>query len=244
VAKGAAVSIIPISKKLSANVDKLSFALPVTHYYNPLDYAWAPHAEYLKRYGSSKKDVVLVGMNPGPFGMAQTGVPFGDIKMVRDWLGIEEPVQSVKNEHPKRPIQGFSCPRSEVSGTRLWGWAKNKYKTPDKFFKRFFVWNYCPLSFMAESGKNLTPDKLPKKERDKLFQFCDQAFAELVKVLEPEFVIGVGDFAAKRAEAALEDLYGKVIIGRIPHPSPANPTANRNWAGAAEKAFKEIGVNL
>ena len=125
-------------------------------------YARAPHEQYLRRYGDARPSrVLLMGMNPGPFGMAQTGVPFGDVRMVRDFLGIEAPVARPPREHPARPITGFACARSEVSGTRLWGWARDRFGTAERFFERFFVVNYCPLVFMEESGRNRTPDKLP-----------------------------------------------------------------------------------
>ena len=73
------MSLIDVSRRLSERVSLLRFAPPVTHVYNPLDYARRSHEAYLKKYGSSLRRVVLVGMNPGPFGMAQTGVPFGDV---------------------------------------------------------------------------------------------------------------------------------------------------------------------
>ena len=41
---------------------------------------------------------------PGPFGMAQTGIPFGEIEHVRDWIGVSCAVDKPKNEHPKRLI--------------------------------------------------------------------------------------------------------------------------------------------
>ena len=77
------------ARALSDTVDGMRFAAPVSHVYNPLDYAWAPNAAYLQRFGQGRKRVVFVGMNPGPFGMVQTGVPFGEIAAVRDWMGIE-----------------------------------------------------------------------------------------------------------------------------------------------------------
>ena len=179
-------------------------------------------------------------MNPGPFGMAQTGVPFGDVGLVRDWLGIREPVSRPENEHPKRPVSGFDCPRSEVSGRRLWGWARSRFGTPDRFFQRFFVWNYCPLSFMEASGRNRTPDKLPAEERRALFQVCNEALAAAVQCLQPSFVIGVGRFAADRAVAALD--LETLRIGTAPHPSPASPAANRGWEPIFERALLEIGI--
>jgi single-strand selective monofunctional uracil DNA glycosylase len=202
---------------------------PVSHVYNPLDYAWEPHRLYLQRYGQRNPEVVLVGMNPGPWGMAQTGVPFGDVPSVRDWLGIEGAVRRPAVEHPKRPVEGFACRRREVSGQRLWGWARDTFGTPEPFFERFFVLNYCPLCFMEASGRNRTPDRLAAADRARLFAICDPALARAVRILKPRVVLGVGGFAAARAEAALAG--GNVTVGQVLHPSPANPQANRDWVG-------------
>ena len=236
------MTLLEISDALAQDLRDITFNAPITHVYNPLIYARAPHAAYLNRYGKDPKEIVLFGMNPGPFGMAQTGVPFGDIAMVRDWMGINEAVTKPTPEHPKRPIEGFNCPRSEVSGTRLWGWARDTFGTPEKFFKRFFVANYCPLCFMEESGRNFTPDKLPASERAKVNAACDRALRRVVETLQPKHVLGVGHFAETRAKIALEGL--DLHIGRIPHPSPASPAANRGWAAEATKALNAAGIEL
>lgn len=220
----------------------LRFGPPVTHVYNPLEYARDPYENYLARWGAGTKEVVFLGMNPGPFGMAQTGVPFGDVGFVRDWLRIEGRVGKPPVEHPKRPILGYDCNRSEVSGSRLWGWAQHTFGTPERFFERFVIANYCPLVFMEESGRNLTPDKLPKSERDPLFAACDDALRHLVDVWRPEWVIGIGVFAEERAKQALA---GRDLrIGRILHPSPASPLANAGWGEAATKELLELGIAL
>ena len=133
------MQLVRTARRLGREVGELEFAEPVTHVYNPLDYAWKPHRLYLESYGASPKEVIFVGMNPGPWGMAQTGVPFGEIGMVRDWLGVEAEVVRPAREHPKRPVDGFGCKRSEVSGRRLWGWARDRFGTPAAFFARFFT---------------------------------------------------------------------------------------------------------
>ena len=69
--KGAAAALVASARQLADDVDRLAFAPPVTHVYNPLRYAWEPHHRYLERYGDAPGRVVLVGMNPGPFGMAR-----------------------------------------------------------------------------------------------------------------------------------------------------------------------------
>jgi single-strand selective monofunctional uracil DNA glycosylase len=236
------VSPTPIeraARKLSAAVGELRFAEPVTHVYNPLDYAWAPHRAYLRRYGQGTKRVVYLGMNPGPWGMAQTGVPFGEISLVRDWLGIEEKVKAPSVPHPKRPIEGFACTRKEVSGARLWGALAEDYPDPADFFDHAFIANYCPLVFMEQSGKNRTPDKLPAEEREPLQAACDAHLEKLVQIMEPELVIGVGKFAQSRARAVLDS---SIAVETILHPSPASPIANRGWAPQARKQIKALGL--
>ncbi len=234
--------LVVISRSLSQKVEALDTAEAAAFTYNPLSYARAPHEDYLLRHGAGPKEVLLLGMNPGPFGMAQTGVPFGDVAMVRDFLGVTGKVGRPAIEHPKRLITGFDCPRSEVSGTRLWGFAQEHFRTAENFFKRFFVVNYCPLVFMEEGGKNLTPDKLPASLRDPLNEACDEALRAIVEELNPKWVLGVGGFAQKQAERALSGW--DVKIGTILHPSPASPRANRGWAKEVCAQFQELGIRI
>ncbi len=236
------MELVEIARRLRDDVARLRFAPPVAYVYNPLAYAWKPHRNYLERYGAGKPQVLLLGMNPGPFGMAQTGVPFGDVAVVRDWLGIEAAVARPAREHPKRPVAGFQCARGEVSGQRLWGWARDAFGTPQRFFARFFVVNYCPLVFMEASGRNHTPDKLPRAESTALFDACNEALRRTVERMQPEYVVGVGRFATDRAAAALQDL--RVKLGVVPHPSPASPLANRGWAAQMTRALAEQGITI
>ncbi|MDP4610537.1 MAG: single-stranded DNA-binding protein [Opitutales bacterium] len=232
--------VIEAAQALSSAVDALSFTPPTTHIYNPLTYAWAGHRSYLQQHANSKKKVIFMGMNPGPFGMAQCGVPFGELELVRDWVGVYELIMKPANEHPKRLIEGFACPRSEVSGRRLWGLFKEMYPEAVDFFANHFVANYCPLVFMEESGKNRTPDKLPAAEVEALYAICDEHLRKLVEILEPEWVIGVGAFAEGRAKIALKGM--DVKIGKVLHPSPASPAANRGWGEQATKQLQALGI--
>lgn len=227
------------ARRLSDALDGMRFAAPVSHVYNPLTYAWAPNALYLQRYGQGRKRVVFVGMNPGPFGMVQTGVPFGEIAAVRDWMGIEAEVRKPQEENPKRPIEGFACARSEVSGRRLWGLFAERFGTAEAFFAEHFVANYCPLAFF-DGGRNLTPDKLPAAEQGPLLAACDTHLREVARLLQPDWVIGVGAWAEQRARLALEGM--PVRFGRVLHPSPASPAANRGWSEAATRQLYEQGV--
>jgi len=233
--------LVETLRRLARSADALRFGPPVAYVYNPLLYAREPVERYFERWARPRDQALLVGMNPGPFGMMQTGVPFGEVALVRDWIGIRGHVGKPPREHPKRPVEGFACQRSEVSGRRLWGWARQRFGTPERFFARFFVWNWCPLGFLSESGSNVTPDKLGATERRELEAICDQALAEVARHLGARRAIGIGAFAEKALRRALGDA---LPIDRIPHPSPASPAANRGWAEQAEAALFAAGVDL
>jgi single-strand selective monofunctional uracil DNA glycosylase len=234
-------ALISAAHRLRDTLKPLQFSSPVEFVYNPLEYAAEPHEAYLTRYGSTRKKVVFLGMNPGPFGMTQTGVPFGEIAAVRDWLGIKTAVGKPPKEHPKRPVVGFDCPQSEVSGRRLWGLFAQRFGPADAFFADHFVANYCPLVFMSETGANLTPDKIRPAEMEPVFRACDEHLHQLVEALQPEWLIGVGGFAEGRA-LMLKPAFPDMKIARILHPSPASPAANKDWSGNVTRTLEKLGV--
>lgn len=234
------MSLKAITDDLIADLSKLTFSPPVTHVYNPLIYARGAWDIYCRRFGKGPREVLLIGMNPGPFGMAQVGVPFGEVNYVRDWVGIHTPIGKPPNEHPKRPILGFDCPRSEVSGARVWSWAKDRYGTPEAFFARFFIANYCPLVFMEAGGRNFIPEKLSKAEREPMFAACDKALRRTIEHFQPRFVVGVGKFAEKKARDVADDM--DLIIASVPHPSPASPLANTGWAALMDDGLLAAGI--
>ena len=233
-------TLVSIAHRLSDALHDLEIGPPVAWVYRPLEYAAANHDAYLMRFGAPPKEIVLVGMNPGPWGMAQTGVPFGEVDAVREWMGLDEPIGSPRSVHPKKPVDGFACRRSEVSGARLWGWARATFGSPQAFFRHYFVANYCPLLFLDGGGRNLTPDRLPAAARQRLEAACDDAIRATVEALEPRLVVGVGAWAEARVRRALEGL--DLDIGRILHPSPASPAANRGWAQAAGAELERLGA--
>jgi len=247
---GTQSALLAAARTLSDTLAHLRFPPPVAHVYDPLQYAWAPYEQYVSRFAAGPRRVVLLGMNPGPFGMVQTGVPFGEVAAVRDWMGIRAPVDAPVHEHGKRRIEGFDCTRSEVSGRRLWGWAAQRCGTAARFFEHWFVLNYCPLALLEESGRNFTPDKLPAAVLQPLYAACDRHLAAALQALQPDWAIGIGGFAERRIRSVAESnlLDGtfarRLRIGCILHPSPASPLANRGWAEAAEKQLIELGVAL
>ena len=233
---------VEIASELRERLAPLAFSSPVTHVYNPLNYGWKAHVEYLERFTMGPKEILFLGMNPGPFGMAQTAVPFGDPAIVRDVLGLSETVGQPETPHPKRPILGPDSTRKEVSGQRVWSWVQNDWGGVEVFTKRAVITNYCPLCFMEESGRNRTPDKLKKHERDRLTAACDAALKSRFAYHQPSWVIGFGAYAERCAQRVLGDT--GVQIGRILHPSPASPAANRGWAPQANAQLHALGIDV
>lgn len=243
--------LIAASRKLCDLVDTLPFSEPVTHVYNPLRYARKSHEQFLALCNIGGTQALYLGMNPGPWGMAQTGVPFGEISAVRDFLNIQCPVNKPTKEHPKRPIEGFACKRSEVSGARLWKLFADRFGSPACFFSQNMVLNYCPLVFMEASGKNRTPDKIRATESDVLHRYCDWHLQTVIHMLRPRYVVGVGAYAyecllrvrdAIGQQAETDKRVSEIQVHKILHPSPASPAANKDWAGVATAQLQAAGI--
>ena len=234
--------IIAAARKLKIKANKLDFSSFTKWVYNPLDYAWDSHCSYISKHFKPSCRVVFVGMNPGPWGMSQTGVPFGEVNMVREWLGVNASIGTPKVMHPQRPIQGMKCTRSEVSGQRFWGFFKQQFGSPERFFEEHFVVSYCPVVFMSDSGANVTPDKLPAQLRVELQSVCDEHLATVIETIQPEWIIGVGNWAELRCKSVLEQFDNAPRVGKILHPSPASPAANQDWHKTVLKQLTELGI--
>lgn len=233
--------MVEAARQLRDAVEPLRFSAPVTHVYNPLDYAWAAHEQYVKKFAVNPKRILFLGMNPGPFGMVQTGVPFGEVTAVRDWMGVRAEVKRPAHQHPKRPVLGFDCRRSEVSGQRFWALFRQRFGEPENFFDEHFVVNYCPLAFLEAPVRNLTPNKLPAEEKKRLFAVCDAHLRSAIEILRPEWLIGVGEFAFKRLEG-ISGTMKNVRVVQILHPSPACPASNNDWPGTVARQLQQCGV--
>lgn len=229
-----------LTKDFSNEIDKLSFSSPF-YVYNPLSYAWANHEAYLSTYVNKGASVLYLGMNPGPFGMVQTGIPFGAIDPVLNYLKLTKPINKPKVEHPNRPIEGLLTKRNEVSGSRLWSLFESEFPNPKDFFKTQTVFNYCPLAFLdsSKTAKNITPDKLLKNERQELERLCDEYLRQSIDQVGWTTLIGVGLYAKKKLEALK---LPNVKVYSIIHPSPASPLANKGWAERTKADLQSFGV--
>jgi single-strand selective monofunctional uracil DNA glycosylase len=96
--------------------------------------------------------------------------------------------------------------------------------------------------WMSETGANITPDKLPVSDMEPVEEACLQHLGEVISIIKPQWLIGVGAYAEERLKRAAEAVGSKAQIGRVLHPSPASPAANRGWAEAATKQLIAQGV--
>lgn len=164
--------------------------------------------------------------------------------MVKDWFRLpvkELEVGRPERENGKRKVTGWDTKRGEVSGRRLWGWARERYgEDPMGFFRWAWVYNYCPLVWMGSSGRNITPVGLKKVERERVEMCCDKALKEVGKVLEPRIVVGIGGYAYEKVKKCLGD---EVRVEKVLHPSPANPRASQTeggWGKIVDDQLSEI----
>ena len=236
--------MIEASSKLRDDVEKFADSLvkegSVDAVYNPLAYAWEPHRAYLELASRGGAKTLLLGMNPGPHGMGQMGIPFAATSVVRDLLKITDlEVVQPRTPHPKRPISGLDWPKEEVSGTRLWGLLANEYGSAESIFKSVFLLNHCPLMlFSGERAANITPDKITGPTTKALLERCDDHLREVVDIMQIERVIGVGRYSEKRALNALSGI--DISVTTCWHPSPASPLANRNKGEDWKKNVRNV----
>jgi single-strand selective monofunctional uracil DNA glycosylase len=230
------VSVLAAAEALRDATRAFEPAGRVAFAYHPLDYAWDVHRAFAARYGRGKKRALILGMNPGPWGMAQTGVPFGDAARVKGWLGLDGEVRAPARAHPKRPVLGLACPRRDISGERFYAWAEARFGSAKAFFARCYVANHCPVLFLDAQGRNLTPAQLPRRELRALHDAGDAHLRALLDALRPERVVAVGRWAEARARRVVGD-EGKVEVVGVIHPSPASPATNAGWAHHMDAAF-------
>ena len=235
---------VHLENRLADQLLQLNYPENVEYIYNPLSYASSPHLDYVEKYANDiPKPVLFLGMNPGPWGMAQTGVPFGEIQHVKNWLGICSEVDKPAKEHPKKPIKGFNCTRREVSGERFWSFFSNTCQMPEVFFKNCIVYNHCPLVYMNKTGKNLTPPDLKIHSRNQVLSLCDQTLKAVIELYMVKHIVGIGRFAEARAKKVLQiNKIENVKVHFMIHPSPASPIANKGWGASAQEALIKANI--
>ncbi|KRT79587.1 hypothetical protein AMK59_8079 [Oryctes borbonicus] len=237
--KDVPTTLLKYATALNDKLRKLSFDNPVKYVYNPVEYAFDMYASFIKKFCNDEKKILLLGMNPGPFGMVQTGVPFGEIKMVKEWYQIQGKINKPAIECPKRKIMGLDCHRAEVSGERLYEFFKKTCDTPKNFFRNTYLYNYCPLALMKEGGKNITPSSLKGSVKKELEEYCNDTLMQVLSLLKTEIIIALGVYVKGQAETILKvHNIQNIEVIYMPHPSPI-ARGNGNWGEKAQKVLEE-----
>lgn len=288
------MNLIQDTRVFSDALDRLSRPAGVSHVYNPLAYMRRAHEQWLAQFevfvdyqgesvscatyekspdefarATQSRPYLILGMNPGPWGMVQTGVPFGDVANANTILGyrrgdqIPAPDPDRVTLHPKRPVQGFACTRREASGERLWGglckvWEKPAFDANvheiDAVLADCFAVNYCPLAYFADDGKgtNVTPDAFRKSGpyRDlpyanDLDALCSSYIAAIMQAFRTRVVLAVGRYAETMAKVIVTsampaDVRPKVVY--LTHPSPLATRSAGEWAAMAQREMSAAGV--
>lgn len=239
--------------------------------YNPLVYGRVAHERYLSLAASGPRPVLFVGMNPGPHGMVQTAVPFGDVvnaRAIQALAGSVEGAPLIDRERLPalahlRPIEGYSFARKEVSGTRFWSEFAPVFAaagpTRDRLLSTLrsaFVLNICPLAFFGavdplkgprSPAANITPDKLPKPYREQVLAPCREYFGVVLRSLRPWGLVCFGGWAEKLAATWVRDIDGQPPrVEKVHHPSPRVLNTAAGWhpaAALAERGFwRHVGL--
>uniref|UniRef100_A0A182VYR0 Uracil-DNA glycosylase-like domain-containing protein n=1 Tax=Anopheles minimus TaxID=112268 RepID=A0A182VYR0_9DIPT len=232
-----------IERELSAALRKVILPSEVAACYDPIEYASEIHCAYLQRFLDGPKHVLFIGMNPGPWGMCQTGVPFGYVPAVRDWMGLRGAVAKPTPELAARPVEGLACTREEQSGKRWWGLYEELCGTSDRFFHSCFVYNLCPLAFFHQSGRNITPSELKGKAKGEIQAISEQYLETALTLLKPKIVISVGRYTEDRIKTLTKrnKIDPTIVTYCMPHPSPRSLN-NTNWPEKAKLWLTEHGI--
>lgn len=231
---GVPEDLLTLDKQTIKKMDVLKFDKKKVQYvYNPVDYAYAGYSRYVRKYLKSSKKILFVGLNPGPYGMCQTGIPFGDVSTVKEWMELEMDISKPLDECPKKPVDGLKCTTVEQSGKRFWGFFKKKCGAADNFFRNAFVINYCPIAFFDRSGKNVTPNELEVSSREELEKICDEYLEKVVEMVKCEIIICVGRYAEHKVKSIFID-NSEINILYMKHPSPQVGSED-NWLADAHE---------
>ncbi|KAI8124664.1 hypothetical protein FF38_10666 [Lucilia cuprina] len=224
-----------LETQLNEKLRNITTPLEISYIYNPVEYAADLHQAYLKKYLKGGKKVLFIGLNPGPNGMGQTGIPFGNITTVRDKMGLNGTVNQPPNIHPKRPVNGLATTIEEPSGKRLWTkFQELSDGSLDIFFEQCFVYNFCPLLFYNSKGDYISPQKLKAPYNRQISNACLHTIEQILELIQPEVIVAIGRYAYDNLKAVKYCIEKRLLYLR--HPSPRACT--KNWSKIADEFFK------
>jgi len=222
--------------------------------------AWAAYLQMAARLGC----VLVVGMNPGPHGMAQTGVPFTDPWIV-DELDLQAPRADVPPadipavgswRHRSHRARGVLGSKREESAKRLWpllreicapyaavGPSADKIaEATRRVCNEVLLVNALPICWLDPAGKNVSAEQVEKRApaqvREGLRDLVNEWLQAVADILRPAAVIGVGRWAREFVTDLDVDHFVEIPFrDGIKHPSPS-AGSEAAWRAEAEPILR------
>jgi single-strand selective monofunctional uracil DNA glycosylase len=221
---------------------------------NPGRYGERWHARFRRAYPMSPRPLLVFGLNPGPYGMAQTGVPFTDLKRLESalpglWKDLVASGEPVTRPGLAPPSLARHLTRTfESSSVRVYRFLERAYGRPELALREVVFVNPCPLLFIdPETGANRTPADLPRALRARKAAELVHAFEELrratvleaVAELEPRGAILLGRDVAAAVGEALRAALGARSVVEWEHPARAVP---ETWSRGLADELRKRGL--
>ena len=221
--------LLAAASRLRHELRGLRFGPPVSHVYDPLDYARRGYESYVRAFANAPKRVLFVGMNPGP---VRDGADRRAVRRRPD--GARLAAASRRRSAGRRPsTRSDRCRASRVRAARSAAPASGApSRSASASRSASSPTTSSRTTARSRSSRRAAaiarPTSCPSASARRCFAPATRTCAGWCAALEPEWVIGIGAFAEARAREALPG----ARVGRITHPSPANPRAQENWGGA------------
>jgi len=198
--------------------------------WNPALYALDIYQEYLTKFPPEPGAILALGLNPGPYGMAQTGIPFTDCRTASGALGME---MTIPGKAPDDLISRLKKANGKWRGTYersslgmyrflilAWGDIKTAYRN-------WFVGNPCPLLFLDPERWNVTPADPRLRRMKEVGELRQRAVIGFSEILNPRGIVCFGKDVAKAVgEVAIRQV-GPDRVVFYEHPARAVP---EKWA--------------
>jgi single-strand selective monofunctional uracil DNA glycosylase len=213
---------------------------------DPSRYGERWHAPFRRLYPPRARPLLVFGLNPGPYGMAQTGIPFTDLKRLAQGLPRLAAELARSGERLSLPglapssLQPFLTRTFESSSVRVHRFLRLAHGSAERAFREVVFVNPCPLLFIDRAlGENRTPADLPRALRAGV----DEARVEVVSVavarLRARGAIVLGRDAAAALSVPLRARLGERAVVEWEHPARAVPDI---WARGLLAALRRRGL--
>jgi single-strand selective monofunctional uracil DNA glycosylase len=206
------------------------------------------HHRFRRCYPVGPRPLLVFGLNPGPYGMAQTGVPFTDLKRLefhlprlwRELLAAREPVALPGLAPPS--LRPFLTRTFESSSVRVYKFLERAFGSAEQAFRRVAFVNPCPLLFIDRAtGENRTPADLPRAAPRLMREFDAlrrTTVLEAVSELEARGAVLLGKDVARAAAPALRAALPADSVLEWEHPARAVP---ETWARGLHESLAARG---